>query len=265
MKVSQFLVFSFFLALLVGGTGACTFDKGEELLDCTLLENIELVTVNPAACGSASGSIEVVAKVDASFSGEVTFTLNGTDDSTTPVFENLLAGTYQVSALINGDCAQSISVVVENEDGLNITVDASPSDCGAANGEVKINANGATGVVTFSLDGVEQSDNTFGNLAPGKYQVLVTDAASCSVSQEVSVTSNVAFSEIGNIISSNCAVSGCHAGNVNPDLSTPANIEAFANRIKARTSNQTMPPPSTGNTLSNAAIDAIACWVDDLN
>lgn len=265
MKVSKSLVYRFFLAFLISGIWACTFDKEEELVDCTLIESLELVAVNATACGSPLGSIEVRANVAADFSGEVTFTINGEGNTTTPKFENLLAGTYEIAAALDGECSQFISVVVENEDGLNITVNASPSDCGVANGQIEINTDGATGAVVFSLDGVEQSANTFGNLTPGAYQVSVKDGADCSVDQEVIVTSKVAFADINAIISTNCAISGCHSGNVNPNLSTQAKIEEFADRIKQRTGNQTMPPASTGNTLSDAAIDAIACWVNDLN
>ena len=74
----------------------------------------------------------------------------------------------------------------------------------------------------------------------------------------------VSFSKtIYPIVSSSCAVSGCHVtGRQLPTLETYAQISSNAERIKARTSNGTMPPASSGIVLSKEEIDDIACWVD---
>lgn len=66
------------------------------------------------------------------------------------------------------------------------------------------------------------------------------------------------------IISNNCALSGCHVnGQQRPTLETYEQIADNAERIEARTSNGTMPPSSSGQSLSQLEIDAIACWVGD--
>ena len=65
------------------------------------------------------------------------------------------------------------------------------------------------------------------------------------------------------IINLNCAVSGCHVnGQQQPTLESYAQISSNANKIKERTSNGTMPPSSSGLSLSPEEIEAIACWVD---
>lgn len=265
MKISKFLILTLISIMLLVGTISCTFDKEEELLDCSLLENLKVVSVQSTVCGSTAGSIEVEAQVDDSFSGTVSFTINGADETTSPKFENLPAGTYEIAAFISNECVKTISVSVENEDGLNISVNVIPSDCGASNGRVDITANNATGTVSFSLNGVEQSGNSFSDLAPGTYQISAEDDANCLVSQEVKVFSDVEISDIQAIINSNCASSGCHGGSVSPNLTTAAQIQESASRIKVRTGNQSMPPSGSGNSLTNAEINNIACWVDDLN
>ena len=72
------------------------------------------------------------------------------------------------------------------------------------------------------------------------------------------------FSEtIEPIISSNCAISGCHvSGQQLPTLETYAQISTNSDKVKSRTSNGTMPPPSSGLTLTSEEIEAIACWAD---
>lgn len=69
---------------------------------------------------------------------------------------------------------------------------------------------------------------------------------------------------IANIINNNCAISGCHvSGTGLPDYTQNSVIEDKASLIKARTSAGTMPPASSGLTLSQSQIDDIACWVDN--
>jgi len=65
------------------------------------------------------------------------------------------------------------------------------------------------------------------------------------------------------IISTNCAVSGCHInGGQIPTLTTYEQISSNAGLIKIRTSNGTMPPSNSGYNLTQEEIDDIACWVD---
>ncbi len=65
------------------------------------------------------------------------------------------------------------------------------------------------------------------------------------------------------IISTNCAVTNCHvAGSQPPNYKEQDNIIDFAASIKVRTRNRTMPPPTSGITLSEEEIQLISCWVD---
>jgi uncharacterized membrane protein len=66
------------------------------------------------------------------------------------------------------------------------------------------------------------------------------------------------------IVQTNCAISGCHVnGQQRPILETYEQMAANAERIKARTSNGTMPPANSGKSLTLEEINAIACWVDN--
>lgn len=65
------------------------------------------------------------------------------------------------------------------------------------------------------------------------------------------------------IIDANCAISGCHVnGQQLPTLENFTQISSNAAKIKTRTSNGTMPPSTSGKSLSPEEIDAIACWVE---
>jgi len=82
--------------------------------------------------------------------------------------------------------------------------------------------------------------------------------------EEMCPPEGTSFSQtIAPIVESNCAISGCHVnGQQLPTLETYEQISANSIRVKARTSNGTMPPPGSGLSLTLEEIDAIACWVD---
>jgi hypothetical protein len=69
--------------------------------------------------------------------------------------------------------------------------------------------------------------------------------------------------DVNPIIQNSCAIGGCHGSGSNNGpgpLLTFDQIKNAASQIKNSVVNKTMP---RGNTLSNAQIQAISCWVDN--
>jgi len=256
----QMLRFSFYLSLLI--PFACTYDQVEVIESCDNDLVLTITDQTASACGLASGSI--VATVSGGAAGTLPeYSLNGADFQESATFTDLAAGSYTLTAR-QGACTAALDVVLENSEGLNATAIAVASDCGATNGEIMVSTSDASGAVSFSLDGgSSQPEATFTGLAPGEYQIAAQDEIGCQVVLDVTVSSTVAFAEVETIVTSSCAVSGCHAGNVAPDFRVRANILDRAGRIGSRTGNATMPPASSGRTLTNDQIDAISCWVAD--
>lgn len=101
---------------------------------------------------------------------------------------------------------------------------------------------------------------------------IILLAAACTYDNEEELFAeepcgDVAISLTDNIqplIVANCAVPGCHiSGGQPPNLSTTQDIINRAVRIRTRTQNGSMPPPSSGLSLSSEEIQQISCWVDD--
>ena len=66
---------------------------------------------------------------------------------------------------------------------------------------------------------------------------------------------------ISTIISSSCAISGCHVpGTGRQNFLDPATVQLNAAGVKQRTGNRTMPQ---GGFLTDEQISQIACWVDE--
>lgn len=95
---------------------------------------------------------------------------------------------------------------------------------------------------------------------------LIVAMASCSSDDEEAIVpvfdcTGVTWSTaISPIISSSCAISGCHVpGTGRQNFLFDANVQANASEIKIRTGNRTMPKVGS---LTDQQISQIACWVD---
>ena len=74
----------------------------------------------------------------------------------------------------------------------------------------------------------------------------------------------VSFSkDIQPIISTNCAISGCHvSGTGLPDWTKYENLAANAQKVKQRTFSGEMPPSISGRSLTIEEVNKISCWAD---
>jgi hypothetical protein len=240
---------------------ACTNEVLPEVETCITPPALNLLSESDASCSQNTGNIEVAGSGGA---GEYEYSIDGNTFQPEGIFSALAAGTYTITVRDANGCTNTVEAQVQNLNGLNISVLASEAGCNAAEGSITINTAGGEAPFQFRLDnGSFQTNNVFESLATGTYTITAKDATNCTVTQEVEVTAGVEFSAIQNIINTNCAVSGCHAGNVSPDLRNAANIQGKAGIIQARTGNKTMPPASSSFKLNDAEIAAINCWVED--
>lgn len=138
---------------------------------------------------------------------------------------------------------------------------------GESTGRVQVTATGGNGDLSYSIDGENFSEsNEITGLAAGEYTITVRDDSLCTATLEYEVKEfpEVSFSDtILPLINANCQVSGCHGSNPSlPSWSGYDNIKANAARIRSMVTQKFMPPPSSGNSLSDAQIADIQNWVD---
>jgi hypothetical protein len=246
--------------LVLAAFWGCEYEQLVAPIDCNT-SGLSLTlegSIQNAHCGQADGAFEVRAT-----GGEepYTYSIDGNTHASGQL-ENLPAGNYNVLVTDKNKCTSSLPVSVQNLDGINITVEATEAGCGTTSGTIVVNASGGEMPYAFSLNGsTVTTTGHFGDLGIGEYEVLAMDNTGCEITQTVKISSGVSYSSsVSGIIQSNCAISGCHAGSISPDLRTLSTIQQFADRIKARTTAKTMPPPGP---LPQSEIDEIACWVND--
>lgn len=240
----------------------CTYEVIEIPEECTEELVATIQEQSNSACGSANGSFSVLVQNGGYGSNPFTFQINNNAAQSLSSFDGLSAGSYSV-LVSDGVCETTLNVDISNEDGLSAVAVTEESSCGESTGSISVSFADASGNVEFSIDGgAAQSGSDFNDLPAGEYIINVSDEAGCSVEIPAVVENESNYTRIETIVNASCAVSGCHAGNVSPDLRVKANVLSSATRIMARTSAMTMPPSSSGTSLNTAEIEDIACWAE---
>lgn len=91
---------------------------------------------------------------------------------------------------------------------LNFTTEITDAECGQSNGTISISTLGGEMPYMYFIDnGATQSSNNFSGLQAGNYEVTVVDAASCSISMEVSIGNVGGFQATASVDDAGCQTS----------------------------------------------------------
>jgi SprB repeat len=268
MRLARFGLTGLLTGLLL--TGCTNKEIPTNIVDCTQtpLDVPNAAITNASSCTAADGQVTISA------GGGVApyqYAFNNSAFQDNPTFTGLSAGEYPAAVKDSRGCTAEVQVTVN---ALGSTLSASSSmvpdtQCFPPdNGALEITPTG--GVPPYEVkfgNGAFGSTTFFDALAAGNYTVVVKDADNCTVTLVVDVPrgdTGISYStEIQSIISSRCAVPGCHvAGTSVPNFTAYSGVSARAQNIKLRTSNGSMPPPGSAD-LTAQQIQQIACWVDD--
>ncbi|MDH3649406.1 MAG: lamin tail domain-containing protein, partial [Saprospiraceae bacterium] len=146
----------------------------------------DLLMRAPSDCQTNDGEIHITAN-----GSNLTYSLDGANWRSENTFTNLPSDTYQVMVRSNDLplCVDETTVVLQGpSDPIihNLTVQE-PTNCGVANGEIIIDAEG--GNLEYSIDNGShwQTSNVFANLSGGSYQsvIRVTGTQNCLREQTV--------------------------------------------------------------------------------
>ncbi len=241
----------------------CSSDKAPDPVDCDVNPvNIQSITSTEATCGIDDGKLTISAEGG---SGDFMYSINGTDFQSSNIFENLGAGNYTVSVMDANECSTTGSGIVESSSGLIMTVDLSAeAGCDTENGILSAEVTGGEAPYRYRLNNGSFQDNPeFSGLASGTYTLMAQDANGCLVAASVDMINGTSLTDdVMPVITTNCAVSGCHDGNSGIiSWANKNNVIANAASIRTRTGNGSMPPGD--RSITDEEIQTIACWVDD--
>lgn len=193
------------LSNLDAGTYIATIEDANGCLDSLEIDLLAdkildiNATVDSASCrGLRDGSIFAVANTTGGTSANYTFAWTGvppppaaTNTATTSELNNLAAGVYTLRLMDDEGCTiernfgvgQPLSLVVD-------TVIVTDVTCGVGNdGSATPVVLGGTPGFSFNWNSTPvQTDSIATNLAPGSYQLVVTDANGCTVGRNVDIS-----------------------------------------------------------------------------
>jgi large repetitive protein len=127
----------------------------------------------------------------------------------TTLMSSIPAGTYSASVNDIKGCVTSTTVQVTQPTQVTLSSTSINSDCGAANGQASVNANGGTGAYSYTWSPSGGNNANANGLLANTYTVLVSDANGCSTSTTQIVGDNPGPSVI---VASTTSVS-CFGGN----------------------------------------------------
>lgn len=120
--------------------------------------------------------------INASGNGNLQYTIDGGfNNQTLNVFDSLAAGNYIASVVDTNNCKTDSAVIINEPPGYNFSFTATDANCNFSNGSFTVSVTGGTGVLSYSLNGINFTSNpVFNNLSSGNYTVTVKDANGCT-------------------------------------------------------------------------------------
>ncbi len=242
-------------------TVTVTDQNGCTVQDTAIVTQPTAVVANanttPATCGQSDGSATANA---AGGTGVITYQWIG--GPATATYNNISAGTYSCIATDANGCADTVTAIVTNLNGVTLascgTTDIS---CyGLTDGDITVCPNGGTPNFTYSWSPNISAAANASNLAAGIYVITVTDANGCSSTTTVTLTQppQLLITAVANpssvCVGSQVTLTGTPAGGA------PAyNVGWMPGPLVGNTVNVT--PPAT-STYTATVVDANGCTAD---
>jgi gliding motility-associated-like protein len=144
------------------------------------------LTKEDAACGGVNDG-KIIAHVTGGAMGPYTYKWSNGGALTSDNISNLASGTYTLTLVDASGCSETKSITVNNKTTLGVTTTATNSLCGGTTGTASaVTVTGGTAPFTYKWSNNQTSKDVSG-LAAGSYNVVVSDAKGCKVTQSVTV------------------------------------------------------------------------------
>jgi gliding motility-associated-like protein len=181
----------------------CLFTATYNVNGTTILTSAIASSSNPCF-GNCIGS----ATVTASGGGLAPYSYAWNNSQNGVIANNLCNGTYSVIVTDNNGCQNTFTTGITSPAALAVAPTVSAPSCGMCNGSATVVTGGGTTPFTYSWTSTGTS-SVEPNLCAGLYQVIVTDANGCSLTQNIPISSSTTMTEVYNVQDELCA-GGCN-------------------------------------------------------
>lgn len=167
--------------------------------------------ITPVSCSGGSDGIITAGAVTGGNSG-YTYSIDGTNFTTTSSFSGLTAGVYTLTAKDSKGCTVTAEITITEPEPLTMTAPAlTMVSCNGGNDGIITagTVSGGNGQYVFSLDNVNYTTSpTFENLAAGNYTLYIRDKKGCILETPINLSQP---SELAMTVPSSTPVS-CYGG-----------------------------------------------------
>lgn len=140
-------------------------------------------TPTPSECGTATGTITVVAT-----GSDLQYSIDGGSTlQSAPLFTGLAAGTYTITVSDGSGCTTTEQVAITTLDGpVIVSTSVVAPSCSSSDGSITVQATGQG--LSYSIDGGSnfQPSNVFDGLPSGTWNIIVSDGA-CTATTTVTL------------------------------------------------------------------------------
>ena len=178
--------------------------------------DIDVTVTNPPCASGGTGSASASAT-----GGTAPYTYSWSNGATGSSVSGLAPGTYGLTVTDFLGCQGITSVAVIEDSGVELTISPTPSSgCGAPDGSATVNIMGGTAPYSVMWSNGSTGTTATG-LAPGTYDVMVTDADGCGATATTTITGTPAIDLNINGVNAGCAANGSANAMVTPGTGTP--------------------------------------------
>jgi gliding motility-associated-like protein len=185
-----------------GGTGATTAPVGAGVYTCTVTDANGCTTSASATVTTSNGPSLTISNQQniscfGASDGEATVSATGgtpgytyswsPSGETTAAATSLVPGLNTVTVTDASGCSVSEQVTLTGPTQIMLSETITDEDCGQLNGSIVTSVSGGTGPYTYAWTGSASTTGTASNLDDGDYDLTVTDANGCSVSDSYEV------------------------------------------------------------------------------
>ena len=208
-------------------------------------------TQNASSCNSCDGSLTVVATGGTQ---PYSYSWSPSTSQFTSTVTNLCPGNYLATVTDANGCFANNQAIITGGS-LSVSVVAAPDTCGQSTGTANAIVSGNSGPVTYSWMPGNLSTQAVAGLSQGTYTLAVSDSASCSFSQIVTIGNIGAPTPFATSNGANCGASNGTLV-VAANGGTPAYV--YSINGSAYSSNTTYPNLSSG-TYTIQVMDQNGC------
>ncbi len=165
----------------VTDANACVVTVSYTVTEPTAIVASTIVT-NADCNGAATGAIDLTV-----FGGTPGYTFAWSNGAITEDLTGLVAGTYTVTVTDANGCTVTTSATVTEPTAIQLVGSVVNASCnGSTDGDIYVSVSGGSGNYTFLWSNAATSQNLI-NVAPGTYDITVTDANGCTATDSYTV------------------------------------------------------------------------------